>query len=303
MNKLIIMCGISASGKSTCAKELSVKENATIVSSDKIRAELGDISDQSQNEKVFQIFYKRIKQLMIKNEDVVADATFLTIKSRKQIIEMAKRYNYYIECDLVVKDINSCIKDDNLRQYSVGERVILKQVKRFQIPFKEEGLNKIKIVNNVKAPVISDYVEFHKQLDCFVQHNKYHNMAVGKHQRLSYAYAKNNNYPLLLLKAIQSHDIGKLFTQTFDENNQAHYYSHENYGAYLRLCDFLYDIYNVIDDEYEQYALDIVFYINYHMVIQNSCTTEKSTNKYRKLFGEEKYNNLLLMYKADKYRE
>ena len=42
MNKptLFCLCGLPASGKSTYAKELSKKENATIYSSDAIREEL-----------------------------------------------------------------------------------------------------------------------------------------------------------------------------------------------------------------------------------------------------------------------
>ncbi len=61
--KLIVMCGLSASGKSTIAKELEIKHNACIVSSDSIREEIcGDVADQSKNEEVFKIFHKRISE-------------------------------------------------------------------------------------------------------------------------------------------------------------------------------------------------------------------------------------------------
>lgn len=62
MNKLYMMIGLPASGKSTIAKELSKSEDAVIVSSDEIRRELGDINDQSQNTKVFEEVEKRLKQ-------------------------------------------------------------------------------------------------------------------------------------------------------------------------------------------------------------------------------------------------
>lgn len=55
------MCGLSGSGKSSIAKDLAVKYHAEIVSSDAIREELfGSCQNQSDNEKVFNIFNKRI---------------------------------------------------------------------------------------------------------------------------------------------------------------------------------------------------------------------------------------------------
>ena len=59
----IMMIGLSASGKSTCAK--AIKE-ATIISSDEIRKELfGDYKDQKHNHLVFEEMRKRIKQSLL----------------------------------------------------------------------------------------------------------------------------------------------------------------------------------------------------------------------------------------------
>jgi predicted kinase len=55
------MIGLPASGKSSIAKKIAKSEDAVIVSSDDIRKELGNINDQSQNEKVFEIAEKRLK--------------------------------------------------------------------------------------------------------------------------------------------------------------------------------------------------------------------------------------------------
>lgn len=62
MNKLYMMIGLPASGKSTIAKEISESEGAVIVSSDEIRKEFGDVNDQSQNVKVFKEAERRLKQ-------------------------------------------------------------------------------------------------------------------------------------------------------------------------------------------------------------------------------------------------
>ena len=77
-----ILVGLSASGKSTMADRLKSK-GYKIVSSDAIREELSFYEDQSRNNEVFKIFHKRIGDYLENGENVVADATNLTIKSRK----------------------------------------------------------------------------------------------------------------------------------------------------------------------------------------------------------------------------
>lgn len=90
--KLFIMCGLSGSGKSSIAKDLAVKYHAEIVSSDAIREELfGSCQNQSDNEKVFNIFNKRIRESLNKNKNVIADATNITIKSRRAIVEYVRK--------------------------------------------------------------------------------------------------------------------------------------------------------------------------------------------------------------------
>ena len=90
MNKptLYIMCGLSGSGKSTIATQIANKNpNTIIVSSDAIREELtGNYEDQEHNEEVFKIFYDRIRKNLENKKNVIADATNLTMKSRRAIM-------------------------------------------------------------------------------------------------------------------------------------------------------------------------------------------------------------------------
>ena len=90
---LYVMIGLSASGKSTRAKELAIEYDAIIVSSDSIRGEFGEVQDQSNNEEVFKIFHKRIKENLLQGKNVIADATNITIKSRKAIFETVRNIN------------------------------------------------------------------------------------------------------------------------------------------------------------------------------------------------------------------
>ena len=61
-------------------------------------------------------------------------------------------------------------------------------------------------------------------------------------------------------------------TQSFKEDDpNAHYYNHENVGAYDVLCN-----------SYMENYKDIVFLINYHM-LPFSWNTEKAQNKWLKI--------------------
>ena len=118
--KLFIMCGLSGSGKSSIAKDLAIKYNAEIVSSDAIREELfGSCQNQSDNEKVFNIFNKRIRESLNKNKNVIADATNITIKSRRAIVEYVRKLDVEKICYIVPKKYKDCVKDNkNKRTYS-----------------------------------------------------------------------------------------------------------------------------------------------------------------------------------------
>ena len=63
MNKLIVLVGLPASGKSTYANTLAEIPNTIVLSSDKLRKELlGDESCQTNNQLVFDTLYRRAKQ-------------------------------------------------------------------------------------------------------------------------------------------------------------------------------------------------------------------------------------------------
>ncbi len=63
MNKLYMMIGLPASGKSTIAKEIAEKENAVIISTDDLRQELlNDVNSQADNNLIFKEAEKRLKQ-------------------------------------------------------------------------------------------------------------------------------------------------------------------------------------------------------------------------------------------------
>ena len=91
--KLIVMCGLSGSGKSSTAEELAKKYNAEIVSSDSIREEItGDSMNQTVNEEVFKIF-KYVDTVIYQelSEDELKLLTRITDKVEKNLWEAIER--------------------------------------------------------------------------------------------------------------------------------------------------------------------------------------------------------------------
>lgn len=312
MNKpnLIIMIGISSSGKSTIAKQIVERENCVIVSSDGIRAEIceGGVSDQSKNEEVFQIFHRRIRDNLLKGNNVIADATNITMRSRRAIFNAAKGVDCYKIGHLVVKSIEDCIKDNkNDDRVAVPDEVIYNQVKKFQIPFYNEGFDSIMFRNVNQYESMTSY--FAKDMDRYLQMLKfdqktpYHNQTLGEHCDFVARMFNNYHYPKYYTFAAKMHDLGKMYVQTFDENGVAHYYSHENYGTYLLLNDYEQLRHNsyshgcYVDDE----ILDILFLVNYHMLPMN-WNTDKTKEKWRNIFGDYRYQLLVDFNKCDKIR-
>ena len=65
MSDLIMLVGVSYSGKSFYAEQLAKQTGAIIVSSDAIRGELwGDENDQRNPAKVFEVVHSRIHNLL-----------------------------------------------------------------------------------------------------------------------------------------------------------------------------------------------------------------------------------------------
>lgn len=134
MSTLIIMCGISGSGKSTKAKELKEEYNAVIISTDDIREDIfEDIHDQEHNKEVFRIAYDEINMFIELSHNVIFDATNIKYTSIKDLKKGIKYWND-INKILYVMDtpINKAIKQNNVRDKVVPTEVIIRQANTFK---------------------------------------------------------------------------------------------------------------------------------------------------------------------------
>lgn len=90
MSKLLLMCGIPGSGKSTWAKEFISKNNAVLVSRDSIRFSLLKEEDDyfSRENEVTECFYHMVHKFLETGEYdyVIADATHNTGRSRSNAL-------------------------------------------------------------------------------------------------------------------------------------------------------------------------------------------------------------------------
>lgn len=302
MGKLFILCGISSSGKSTIGKAINKFYNGNYISTDEIRAELSYCEDQSRNNEVFKIFHKRIRDSL--NADIVttADATNITIKSRKQIIDIAKRIpNVEIVCVLMATPYLTCVERDKKRKRSVGREVIEKQLRKFQIPFYEEGFDDIVVVRTMPSyyNTLQTLELLLYMMGSFDQMNPHHKYSLGEHSnKVFYKFSEVSAYINYSHGAL-FHDLGKLDTRTIDENGIAHYYNHENVGVYEYFILRFYSNDYVTNKEYKNTMLNDTFLINYHMM-PFTWKMNKTVEKYKKIFGEDKAEMLIYFNECDR---
>lgn len=312
--ELIILVGLSGSGKSSTAKELSVKHDAIIVSSDSIREELcGDAADQSKNTEVLQEFHKRISKNVKNGKSVIADATNLTIKSRAAILNLVSNDTAKKICYIITKLYSQCKIDNVNREHPVPDFVLENQWKKFQIPFREEGFEEIVIWRTDGCPAkyeedeVSIVNVYFEKMNGYDQNNPHHCYCLGTHCYKAYQHWKRRSTPEFnwleapwfdnawSIGAIL-HDIGKLYTRTTDEMLVSHYYGHDSVGSYELLTHYNSEI--DVDKMSDDDLLDACFLINYHMRPM-SWNSDKVKEKWKRRFGEIKYGILTTFHECD----
>jgi predicted kinase len=169
MSSLVLMAGISGSGKSTFAKSICT-ENDIYISRDEIRfSMLKDEDDYfSKENEVMKEFIKEINAGIAANKRlVIADATHLTPKSRRKILENITDkpdniYVIYMDVSLeVALERNSKRKG----RACVPESQIRNMNDSFVFPTADEGIDTVFSVDKNGIIIIDRIVNYTKKGD------------------------------------------------------------------------------------------------------------------------------------------
>lgn len=299
-NKFIMLCGLPGSGKSCLARNLT-DENTVWISSDKIREELyGSEEKQGDANVVFDEMKKRTIASLKDHKNVIYDACNISSKKRVVLVNELKKNGCTLECIICATHYEKCLERNYERERVVDKSIIKRMYMNWNIPCYYEGWDKISIEyaddSRKIYGSIDDFIDRYKE---YSQDSPYHLETLGDHLFKTgdylikkYGYADDSN----LVLAARLHDCGKPFTKDFKDSRGnpcdiAHYYQHQCVGAY----DCMFFDYG---DKTEEDVLKISCLIQLHMIPFN-INTEKSVEKFKKLWGNELYDKVTLLHEAD----
>lgn len=299
MNKLFMMIGIPASGKTSLAEQIAKSEDAEIVSSDNIRKELyGDENIQGDNNKVFRILQERIINGLKNNKNMIYDATNISYKTRMAFLQRLNKLEVEKIAVMVATPYEDCLIRNAQRERKVPEEVIKRMYNNFYVPQYFEGFDDIQI------KYTNDYMFFFSDLEDIKQDNPHHSLTVLEHCKKTEEILQKDNKRLSIPInfAGRLHDIGKLKTKTFinakgETTDIAHYYNHEKVSAYYSL--FYINLRSRVEVMLDkEFVLETIKLIQWHMLPWTKMS-EKTEQKYKKLLGEIFWNDLMILHKAD----
>ena len=231
-----MLVGVPGSGKTSYAESI-IDENTVHLSSDAIRKEIyGDENCQEDHNRVFHIMHERTLYALKNGYNVIYDATNISRKSRRSILD--KLPTYVIKnCIIVWVPVEHCIIRDSERDRTVGKEVIMSVLKRFEAPFYDEGFDSIEVKYSVYSTG-ADYLDDHMKALEIPHDNPHHTADVAKHCELCGDSLLTQDLPIVVKQAGYLHDIGKPLTKTFintkgEITDIAHYYGHQGMGAWI----------------------------------------------------------------------
>ena len=91
-----MLIGAAASGKTTAAPKIAAKNNAVIISTDRIRAALyGAEHIQGNWQEIEAVLYDRIKNAIKQNKNIILDSTHFKKEYRAKIIKNFAKYSEF----------------------------------------------------------------------------------------------------------------------------------------------------------------------------------------------------------------
>lgn len=130
--EVIVLCGVPGSGKDTWIKKTA--SQYPMISLDDIREELGvKPSDKDQSVVVEQAF-QRAKQLLVKHQPFIWNATNVTEKRRRELIDFFANYGASVRLVYIETQYDKLWKRNQTRERPVPNFVLKRMIETLQVP-------------------------------------------------------------------------------------------------------------------------------------------------------------------------
>ncbi len=269
---LTMLVGLPCAGKTRYANKILDKDTIYVNGKDNTR-------------------FRQIVKTHLKNgRNVIYDNDNLLSRKRRTFLGELNGVDCYKKCVIIATPYEQCLKNNKL----FSEDEIDNAYRRWNTPFGFEGWDEIEVVfNQVSEESKMKWSEFPWSHVEYNQHNPHHDMTLGNHCLAAGKYLTDNEESYWLRAAGYLHDIGKVHCQSINDGI-ASYHRHENVGAYecLFFNEFIWEE-----------SLYISLLVNLHMYPHwwnSNKNPEKLHEKYKKIWGEDVYNNVMKLHEADR---
>jgi len=307
MSIINVLVGLPGSGKDYYAKSKANPETDVIISSDDIREELyGSAECQDNPAHVFEQMFKRTCAAVRDGKNMIYyNATNVSRKRRMNLIKEFRNSlkdvdDLQIYATVVIAPFSICLERNSARDRVVPEEAMNRMYRQFNVPSTAEGFGAVFVEHNYDTTTGSQLYTKLYESENISQDNPHHTMTVGDHCYAAMNYiiehadeirqSLSDRWFIILERAAVFHDIGKPFCKVFknakgEDSEVAHFYNHENVGAY----DFL-------ADDTGRNNLIIALLINLHMIFYQDA---KYQERMKALYSDTTWTALEWLHKAD----
>lgn len=272
---LTMLCGLRCSGKTRYANKILDKNTIYVNGFD--------------NSNIRNI----IKRYLKNGYSVIYDNDNLLSRKRRTFLNELKDIDCYKKCVIIATQFEQCVKNNVENGEFILEKMIDESYRKWNTPWYNEGFDEIEIVYNLfNEEYDKKWCNFPYSHVDFNQHNPHHNMTLGNHCIAAGSYLQNNNASYCLQVAGYLHDAGKIHTQSISDG-VASYYRHENVGAYE--CLF-FDRFFCEDSLYTSLLVNLHMYPHWW---NSNSNKNKLHDKYKKIWGEDVYRDVMKLHEAD----